>query len=349
MYRSAFLGCGPRARGHAEAYARITRAQRVAACDVDEARLNRFADDFAIPHRYRDAAEMLERERPDLLHIVTNPNLRVPLMTLAEEHGVPAAIVEKPIALDVTDFRAITELSRRARTKFVVNHQLRFHPKVRELCRDVAEGRIGAVRLVDASARALLAEQGTHITDLMFTFQGDRTPASLFGQVSGARRLADTHPAPEMAQASLALADGARGVIQCGTNAPVVPEAPGSIYMHKRIAVYGTRGYVEWRMEAWERLTLDGGCEHGRHTYAEEDLLGQAALTEAVCDWLDDDARPHPNHLATSLAELNVLLALYASALRRAPVALPFSPEKDLLPALRETLSIASGLPGQPG
>lgn len=349
MYRSAFLGCGPRARGHAEAYARITRAQRVAACDVDEARLNRFADDFAIPHRYRDAAEMLERERPDLLHVVTNPNLRVPLMTLAEEHGVPAAIVEKPIALDATDFRAITELSRRARTKFVVNHQLRFHPKVRELCRDVAEGRIGAVRLIDASARALLAEQGTHITDLMFAFQGDRTPASLFGQVSGARRLADTHPAPEMAQASLALADGARGVIQCGTNAPVVPEAPGSIYMHKRIAVYGTRGYVEWRMEAWERLTLDGGYEHGRHPYAEEDLLGQAVLTEAVCDWLDDDARPHPNNLTTSLAEFDVLLALYASALRRAPVALPFTPAEDLLPALRATLAVESGVPGQPG
>jgi hypothetical protein len=106
---------------------------------------------------------------------------------------------------------------------------------------------------------------------------------------------------------------------------------------------------VEWRMEAWERLTLDGGCEHGRHNYAEEDLLGQAALTEAVCDWLDDDARPHPNNLATSLAELNVLLALYASALRRASVALPFAPEEDLLPALWEALAIASGLPGQSG
>jgi predicted dehydrogenase len=340
MYRSAFLGCGPRARGHAEAYARLTRAQAVAACDLDEARLNRFADDFGITRRYTDAREMLERERPDLLHIVTNPGLRVPLMTLAEEHGVPAAIVEKPIALDASDFRAITELSRRARTKFVINHQLRFHPKVREFCRDVAEGRIGRVRLIDASARALLAEQGTHVTDLMFAVQGDQAPASVFGQVSGANRLADTHAAPEMAQATLVLAQGAQGVIQCGTNAPVVPEAPSSIYMHKRIAVYGTRGYVEWRMEAWERLTPEAGYEHGRHSYAEEDLLGQAALTEAVCDWLADDTQVHPNNLATSLAEVNVLLALYESALRRAPVALPFAPEEDLLPKLRAALTV---------
>jgi predicted dehydrogenase len=340
MYRSAFLGCGPRARGHAEAYARITRAQRVAACDVDEARLNRFADDFGITRRYTDPREMLERERPDLLHIVTNPGLRVPLMTLADEHGVPAAIVEKPIALDAADFRAIAELARRARTKFVVNHQLRFHPKVRELCRDVAEGRIGTIRLIDLSARANLSEQGTHVTDLMFAFQNDRAPTAVFGQVSGGKRLAEAHPAPEMAQASLVLADGARGVIQCGTNAPVVPEAPASIYMHKRIAVYGTRGYVEWRMDAWERHTPDGGYEHGSYRYPEEDLLGQAALTEAVCDWLDDEARPHPNNLATSLAEVNVLLAIYESALHRAPVALPFAPEEDLLPQLRAALAV---------
>src|SRR5262245_36619280 len=118
MYRSALLGCGPRAREHARAYARIRRAEIVAACDVDEARLNRLGDEFGIARRYRDAAEMLERERPDLLHIVTNPGLRVPLMTLAAERAVPAAIVEKPIALDTADFRAIAELGRRARTKF---------------------------------------------------------------------------------------------------------------------------------------------------------------------------------------------------------------------------------------
>jgi hypothetical protein len=51
--------------------------------------------------------------------------------------------------------------------------------------------------------------------------------------------------------------------------------------------------------------------------HSKEDLLGQGALTGAACDWLAVDARPHPNNLATSLAEMNVLLALYESAARR--------------------------------
>jgi predicted dehydrogenase len=308
----------------------------VAICDLDEARRNRIGSEFGIARRYSDAREMLQRERPDVLHLVTNPELRVPLMTLADECGVPAVIVEKPIAVDASDFRTIQELGRRTRTKFVVNHQLRFHPKIRELQREVASGRIGALRWVEASARLGLSGQGTHITDLIFAFHGDQGPASVFGQVSGADWLSGSHPAPELAEAALTFADGLRGAILCGKNAPAVAEAPD--YMHKRIAVYGTHGHVEWQMEAWERLTLDGGYERGTYRYHEEDLLGQRALTEAVFDWLEDDARVHLNNLATSLAEFEVILALFASGLRRAPVTLPFAPEADLLPELRRTL-----------
>jgi predicted dehydrogenase len=310
----------------------------VAACDLDEARLSRFSDRYGIERRYTDARAMLERERPDILHIVTVPGLRVPLMTLAAECAVPLAIVEKPLCLDSADFRAIEALGRRTKTKFVVNHQLRFHPKVRELVRDVSEERIGTVRLIDLSARAILAEQGTHVIDLLFAFQGDRPPVSVFGSVAGTGRMDDSHAAPEMAQATLVLADGARAALQCGTNAPQALGAPASIYMHKRIAVHGTRGFVEWQMEAWERFTPDGGHEKGTYRYAEEDLLGQAALTDAACEWLADETATHPNNLATSLAEVNVVLALYESALRRAPVALPFAPEENLLPQLRLVL-----------
>jgi hypothetical protein len=56
--------------------------------------------------------------------------------------------------------------------------------------------------------------------------------------------------------------------------------------------------------------------------------------------WVNDPSRVHPNNLATSLAEFEVILALVASGLRRTPVALPFTPEAELLPALRSVLSV---------
>jgi len=149
MYKSAFLGCGGRARGHAHAYQFVKKGKGVAVCDMNEERLESFSKDFGIEKKYTDIHEMLDKEKPDLLHIVTLPTLRVPLMTLAAEHEVPVAIVEKPIAIQGEDWKQLAELNAKSKTKFVVNTQLHFHPDNLMLKKDVADGKIGddAVRM----------------------------------------------------------------------------------------------------------------------------------------------------------------------------------------------------------
>ena len=135
MYKSAFLGCGGRARGHAQAYQHVEGSEIVAICDVNEQLLNAFGDDFGISKRYTDLHQMLEQESPDLLHIVTAPTLRGTgqlirhsLMQVASDHEVPAAIVEKPIAVAAEDWKQLAELCQNTKTKFCVNTQLNFHP-----------------------------------------------------------------------------------------------------------------------------------------------------------------------------------------------------------------------------
>ena len=51
-FKCAFLGCGPRSRGHAEAYAHITRGHAVACCDLDPERLQAYGEAFGIASRY---------------------------------------------------------------------------------------------------------------------------------------------------------------------------------------------------------------------------------------------------------------------------------------------------------
>jgi len=332
MYRSAFLGCGGRARGHAQVYAKITRGEIVAICDLDEERLNAFGNNYGVENRYTDIHEMLNKEKPDLLHIVTLPALRVPLMTIAAEHNVPAAIVEKPIAIGEKDFRAIAELEQRSSTKFVVNHQLHFHPRFIELHNTIKSGKIGDVRFLDVSCMMNLSGQGTHVIELMYTANGYSRPTSVFGQVSGAGGLDSAHPAPDMAEAAITFENGARGLLCSGGNAPDM--GGGS----KRISVHGTRGFVHWQMSAWESSTPDGGYQHGDQSYGAEDVIGQQGLTEAVFDWLDDENQPHPNRLDVSLVQFNIVLGIYTSALKRAPVTLPVEPEDGLLDSLRDAL-----------
>jgi len=121
-----------------------------------------------------------------------------------------------------------------------------------------------------------------------------------------------------------------------GANAPSVAEGVGGS-RHKRISVYGTRGFVQWQMDAWERNTPDG-YEHGTKSYGAEDVLGQAGLTEAIFDWLDDENRPHPTRLELALVQFNVILGIYASALEHKLVQLPYQPESNLLGRLKDTL-----------
>ncbi|MBM3214382.1 Gfo/Idh/MocA family oxidoreductase [Candidatus Poribacteria bacterium] len=338
MFRCAFLGCGGRARGHAQAYKHVQRGRLIALCDMDEARLKSFGDDFGVETRYTDMSTMLEKEKPDLLHIVTPPTIRHSLMSLASEHGVPAVIIEKPIALQSEDYKQIRELERTSKTKFVVNTQLHFHPHNLMLKKQVMDGEIGDVRFVDASARSTPIDQGPHVLQLVSSYIDWARPTQVFGNVSGGGgHLEGRQPSPAHGEAAIAYEGGIRAQVTFGTRSAPMSNPSESVYMHKRVATYGTKGWTHWYMAGWERFTVSGGYEAGSHSYGEQDLLAQAGLTEAVFDWLEHD-KPHPTRLATSLHEFGIILGMYTSALRREPIDLPFDPPDGLIDELKKAL-----------
>ena len=82
-YRSAILGCGPRAAIHIRAYEGLDEIRLVAACDRDCERLQDYGKKFPIPHLYEDLEQMLADESPDILHIVTPPAIREDPIALA--------------------------------------------------------------------------------------------------------------------------------------------------------------------------------------------------------------------------------------------------------------------------
>jgi len=328
MFKCAFLGCGPRARGHAKAYKDVKRGKIVAICDLDEKRLNDFGNEFGVATRYKDAHEMLDKEKPDLLHAVAVPTIRVPFMEIAIQHKVPIVIFEKPIALWGEDYKQIKAIGEKSQTKFVVNTQLHFHARNLELKRDVAEGKIGEVRFIDVSARSTPLDQGVHVLELANSYNGFSAPTSVFGNVSGGKALASRQPSPDMAEAYINFANGVHAQMVTGACAPIATKQE-SIYHHKRISVYGTRGFMQWTMWWWERLT-EKGFERGEHNYGVEDDLAQARLTEACFDWLLDEKKPHPLRLELNLVQFNIILGIYVSALQAKPIALPFDPPDGL-------------------
>lgn len=344
-FRCAILGCGGRSRGHAKAYELITRGEIVAICDMNEQRLKDYGDTFKITTRYTDFDKMLRTEKPDLLHIITPPTLRVGLMTQAAEAGVPAVVVEKPICIGAQDYKALRALNAKSKTKFAVNHQLRHHPKVLELLQYVRDGKIGDVKFIDASAVLPMSGQGVHVLDLAYAFNNYAKPTSVFGAVSGYDDINGTHPSPKSTEILIGFENGVRAIVESGQTALRCDDSANAKanYMHKRIAVYGTKGYIHWRMSGWERTLADGQVERGTLSYGEQDNPGQAGLTNAMFDWIQDDKKVAPTNLATSLDEWLTLLTVYASAVQAKPITMPYDPPDDLLEQFKRLVGAPAG------
>jgi predicted dehydrogenase len=341
MFRCAIIGVsGFRANGLAQAYSRVRRGKLVAVATRNLENLQAFGDKYGVPARYQDYHDLFIKERPDLVHVNLPPTLRLEVIQAAEAAGITALLVEKPIALDGADWLALHDLAPRLKVKVAINHQLHFHPRRQALQRLVADGAIGQVRLVDASCGMHVASQGTHVLQSIRGFLPKARPLQVLAACHGFEALTNPkrgHFSPDGCTAMLSLTGGITAHFTAGPTAPRISDNP-LIHQHKRIAVYGDRGRVLWTMNGYECHLADGTREAGTHDYGVEDLAGQAALTEAMFDWLESPQVGHPLDLVESLAEVNTSLGIYLSAIERRPVNLPCAPAPDTLARLRVAL-----------
>jgi predicted dehydrogenase len=125
-YRVAIVGTGAIANYHMRALAQMSeRVEVVAAVDVLRDRVEAFSREHAIPRFYIDATEMLQRERPDLVHIATPPNTHYDLIIHALESGA-AVLCEKPLCASLAELDHILAVEQRTGTYCSSVFQWRF-------------------------------------------------------------------------------------------------------------------------------------------------------------------------------------------------------------------------------
>jgi len=108
----AFIGTGIIAHLHAKTYQEIEGVNIVAACDIDEKKLNDFCDKYHIPHRYTDYRELLKRD--DILAVDVNLHntLHAP-MSMAVMAAGKHCYCEKPMAGSYIDALAMKKAADR--------------------------------------------------------------------------------------------------------------------------------------------------------------------------------------------------------------------------------------------
>lgn len=340
-YRAVIVGCGGRSRPHINAYDEIDGAEVVACCAPTALRRDRLAEEFRI-HAYSDARRMIEKEAPDMVHLVTWPDTRVELMTLVSDLHVPLCTVEKPIATGVADWRALCELAARTETKFAVCHQFRWQPHLVKCREALASGRLGEVRFLDISSGMNISGQGTHTLNYGRSLLGDPKVMRVFGTAYGWDTRDQGHPAPAATEAYLTFKNGVRGVWTSGEVSPPCGD-PETVWQHVRIAVYADQGRANYEeFGVWEIVSPEGverGTFGGMDVWARNTLKAQAEFHRAMFDWMGEDAKAPGTRLEASLHEWQVVLALYASALTHRPIDVEgFRPDENLIQELVATL-----------
>lgn len=149
MIRTAILGCGVIAQEHIRSICLVPGVSVVGIADRDEKALAATAATLGIEAAYRDAGLLLEKTRPDAVHVTTPPASHHALATLALEAGCHV-FLEKPMTLHAREAEELVALARRKGLLLTVDFNHRFDGVVLEAMKLVSEGVVGKVVGIDS-------------------------------------------------------------------------------------------------------------------------------------------------------------------------------------------------------
>ena len=153
----------------------IDRAELVAVCDLKPELVEQLRDRWHIPAGYTDWHEMVERERPDIVTIVTSwGRTHAALAAGVAETGLVRGIYcEKPIATSMSEADRIVAACREHGVAYTCAHVFRWNARYRQALAWIQEGAIGEVRSVVCNGMSSLLHSGTHQTDIAAGLAGD--------------------------------------------------------------------------------------------------------------------------------------------------------------------------------
>jgi predicted dehydrogenase len=166
--KAAVIGTGGAARLHLQAYVAGKHTRPAAVVSRDAARAEAFAAEFGV-RGYTSVAQMLERERPDVVSVAT----------LEWDHEMPVleslaagahVLCEKILAHEIVIGERMVEAAKQAGRSLGINYNYRSVPAHRLIRQELERGGFGTVGMFSAQMHAYL---WPHLLDLLRYFFGD--------------------------------------------------------------------------------------------------------------------------------------------------------------------------------
>ena len=145
--RAAVVGTGFVGPFHVDAVRRGGYADVVAIAGSDAERTAARAASLGVERATTHVDELLDDPSIDVVHVCTPNRTHVEIATAAIEAG-KHVVVEKPVALELGDARALARLARERRRHAMVAYTYRGYPMIRRARGLVSDGGLGAIRLI---------------------------------------------------------------------------------------------------------------------------------------------------------------------------------------------------------
>ena len=343
--RYALIGCGRIATNHMKA-AVNNQLEISAVCDVVPEHMevllakHELQNDMSIL-RYTDYRSKIQEVKPDLVSIATESGIHAEIALFCIDHGVHV-IIEKPMAMSISDANEIIRHSEEKHVKVSACHQNRFNIAVQEMRHALEAGRFGRLshgsihvrwnrnqgyydqapwRGTWAQDGGALMNQCIHGIDLLrWTFGGEIE--EVYGQTR--QQFHDYLEAEDVGMAVVKFKNGAIATIEGTTN--VYPKN-----LEETLYIFGEKGTVKIggtstnNIDVWdfadesEADTKNKGLqEETSNVYGN----GHTSLFADMIDAIQNDRKPYVDAYAGRDA-LELVLAIYKSQKEGHAVRLP--------------------------
>lgn len=271
--RFAVFGAGFWAPYQIAAWQEVPGAKCVAIYNRTVAKAEKIAQAFGIPAVYGDAEELLEREKPDFLDVITDCLTHCKFVSMAARHKVPV-ICQKPMANTLAEAESMVRACREAGVPFFVHENWRWQTQIRELKKVLDSGEIGVpfrARIFQVSGypvlinepglrnleEYVLKDMGPHLLDVA---------RMLFGEAD--RLYCQTHQVQKDIKGEDAVTVmmhmGGRTTVTCYLGFPG-NFLENNIFTQALILVEGDKGSAELNRHYWVRVTTESGTRSKRY------------------------------------------------------------------------------------
>ncbi len=347
----ALLGCGRIAQRYLDLLGRgeIEGARIVGVCDIKQDRAKAAASKFGVPCFF-DLDDMMRAIGADIdvVCVLTESGRHAKHVMEVARHG-KHVLVEKPIALRLSDAEEMIKACDRANVRLLVVKQNRYNLPIQKLRSAVEEGRFGKIVMGTVRVRwsrpqayydqdawrgtwefdgGVFANQASHHIDMLMWMLGE--PVSVFAKTRTA--LVDIE-VEDTGCAIVTFKSGAIGVIEA-TTATRPKDLEGSLSILGEHGTVEVGGFAMNRIRSWQFSSPTPADERVLSEFSENppDVygFGHRRYLEAVVKVLRGSGGRLVDGLE-GLRSLELIVAMYESAATGKEVQLRFSPQHCLL------------------